>query len=105
MNNFHKVRLWHLEGVTISGDNVDEDDIEESTRVRITKARAVYEDSISSIFALACIIDLFGEIPSMVAQCSAEFDHLHLEVIDRLDDLKSTLLISQSKAGAERSFI
>jgi hypothetical protein len=103
LNNFQNVRRWHLEGETINGDDDDDEDADESTSARITKARVAYDDAISSIFSLACVMELFGEIPSMVAQCSAEFDHLRLEVIDRLDLLKQKLQLNQTSKGADRS--
>jgi hypothetical protein len=102
LENFENVRKWHLEGLTVN-DESEDDDSNEAVSKQAAKARLAYDDADNAKFALACIVELFGNIPSMVAACSAEFDHLQLEVVERLEMLKLSLKMNATKAGAERT--
>jgi hypothetical protein len=69
-----------------------------------SRITAAYDDAASANLSLACHIILFGEIPGLVKDLSAEFDHLKVDVVRRLQSLGSNLKANRSERGADRTF-
>lgn len=99
LENFEKIKHWHVYGRTNSTD----DDDDESPG-RLGRVKAAYDDAASAKLSLACHVILFGEIPGLVKDLSAEFDHLKVDIIRRLQSLGSNLKANRSERGAERTF-
>lgn len=67
------------------------------------RSRDAYLDTESAKLSLACHIVLFGSISDLVAKCSADLDHLQLEVFSKLKILRVLLQLNSTKQGAERT--
>lgn len=71
--NFTTVREWHLNGATIAVDVIP--DTGDDTPARARRVRQAYEIENHAKVSLGCHVTLFGNIPDLVKDLSAEFDN------------------------------
>jgi len=99
LDNFEKVQNWHVNGISLPGE--DDNDEETEVKLSITAAgvKAVYSKPNASKLAFAICCKLFGNIPDLIKQLSGG-NHVNMDFVEKLITLRNTLFSMTKVTGA-----
>jgi hypothetical protein len=105
LDNFEAVQLWHTTGKSLTaakGDcEEDEEDEDDVLPKRLERVKAAYAQRLNAVISLGQHINLYGEIPKLVEDLSAEYDHVPPSVVGRLKTLKAKLFRLKTLSAAK----
>jgi hypothetical protein len=80
----------------MNGETLSADDDEEEGGLRSKRLRDAYANETRAKLSFQCHDILFGKIPDLVKDLSAEFDNLKMDIYERLKSLEGGLDASTS---------